>query len=91
RARDLSFTARTFSGVEAAQWGLATASAPREGLDALVQSYIDMILPNHGPTIAACKDLYRNALDRGLSSGLAYEAAAVFPIAYDGARLDAYR
>ncbi|CAB4790276.1 unannotated protein [freshwater metagenome] len=91
RARDLSFTARTFSGAEAAQWGLATASAPREGLDALVQSYIDMILPNHGPTIAACKDLYRNALDRGLSSGLAYEAAAVFPIAYDGARLDAYR
>ena len=44
RARDLSFTARTFTGSDAAAWGLAAASAPREGLDALVQGYIDQIL-----------------------------------------------
>lgn len=91
RARDISYTARTFSGTEAAQWGLALSSVPREQLDAHVQAYIEQLLPNHGPTVAACKDLYRNALDRGLASGLAYEAAAVFPIPYDGARLDAYR
>lgn len=91
RARDLSYTARTFTGAEAAQWGLALASAPKDGLDAMVKAYVEQILPNHAPTLAACKDLYRNALDRGLASGLAYEAASVYPIEYDPSRLDAYR
>ena len=36
RARELSYTARTFTGVEAAEWGLATQAVPLEELDGAV-------------------------------------------------------
>lgn len=91
RARDLSFTARTFTGVDADAWGLAAAAAPREGLDVMVQGYIDQILASHAASLAAYKDLYRVALDGGLGAGLAYEYSTTYPIPYDGARLDAFR
>ena len=91
RARDLSFTARTFTGTEAAAWGLAAASAPRAELDTMVQGYIDQVLASHAASLAAYKDLYRVALDGGLGTGLAYEYSTTYPIPYDGARLDAFR
>ena len=91
RARDLSYTARTFTGAEAARWGLVAACAPREQLDAVVQTYVEAVLANHAASLAAYKDLYRVALDRGLTDGLSYEYATTYPIPYDGARLDAYR
>jgi 1,4-dihydroxy-2-naphthoyl-CoA synthase len=91
RARDLSYTARTFTGTEAAQWGIAAASAPLADLDALVQRYVEQILANSGVAIAAYKDLYRAALDHSLGDGLRYEYGTTYLIDYDGARLDAYR
>ena len=40
RARELSYTARTFTGVEAAEWGLAVRSVPRDELDAAVDELV---------------------------------------------------
>lgn len=91
RARDLSYTARTFTGAQAAEWGIAAASAPLAELDALVGQYVEQILANSGVALAAYKDLYRAALDHGLSDGLRYEYGTTYLIPYDGARLDAYR
>ena len=91
RARDLSYTARTFSGADAAAWGIAAAAAPLAELDTLVQQYVDQILANSGVAIAAYKDLYRAALDEGLADGLRYEYGTTYLLPYDGARLDAYR
>ncbi len=91
RARDLSYTARTFTGSDAAAWGIAAGVAPLADLDTLVQQYVDRILANSGAAIAAYKDLYRAALDHGLGDGLRYEYGTTYLLPYDGARLDAYR
>ena len=64
RARDLSFTARTFSGQEAAAWGLAVSSVPLADLDAAVDELAASIVENSAGSIAAYKDLYRRAARR---------------------------
>lgn len=46
RARELSYTARTFTGVEAAAWGLAVRSVPRAELDAAVDELAGVIVGN---------------------------------------------
>jgi enoyl-CoA hydratase/carnithine racemase len=81
RARDLSFTARTFSGQEAAAWGLAVSSVPLADLDAAVADLAASIVENSAGSIAAYKDLYRRALDVGLEDGLTYEFTTSYPIA----------
>jgi enoyl-CoA hydratase/carnithine racemase len=91
RARDLSFTARTFSGSDAAAWGLAAAAVPRDELDAAVQTFLDQILANSAGSLAAYKDLYRQALDGGLRPGLGYEAATTYPIADGNDRIADFR
>ena len=80
RARELSYTARPFSGSEAAAWGLATRSVPRDDLDGAVAELAATIAANSAGSIAAYKDLYRRALDAGLTEGLAYEAETQYPI-----------
>jgi len=80
RARELSYTARTFTGLEAADWGLAMRSVPRDELDAAVSELVDTILANSAGSIAAYKDLYQAALDFDLVAGLAYEATSDYPI-----------
>ena len=80
RARELSYTARTFTGLEAAEWGLALRSVPRDELDAAVEDLVETILANSAGSIAAYKDLYRAALDFDLVAGLAYEATSDYPI-----------
>ena len=80
RARELSYTARTFTGVEAAEWGLAARSVPLAELDAAVDELVATVLANSAGSLAAYKDLYRAALDSDLGAGLTYEAAAAYPI-----------
>lgn len=59
KAKELSFTARTFLGEEAVRLGVANqAAANKEALDALVQNYAARIAANSRPTVAAIKDLY---------------------------------
>ena len=91
RARELSYTARTFTGVEAAAWGLAIRSVPRDQLDATVDELVALVLANSAGSIAAYKDLYRAALDSDLVAGLAYEATAIYPIDDTEARVADFR
>jgi enoyl-CoA hydratase len=87
RARELSYTARTFTGAEAAAWGLATQSAPLAQLDGVVAELAEAILANSAGSVAAYKDLYGHALDTTLDAGLAYEAGTTYQITDAGGRL----
>ncbi len=80
RARELSYTAQPITGSEAAAWGLATRSVPRDDLDRAVEDLASVIADNSAGSVAAYKDLYRQALDSGLTEGLAYEARTHYPI-----------
>jgi enoyl-CoA hydratase/carnithine racemase len=91
RARELSYTARTFSGVEAAAWGLATTSVPRDQLDGAVAALVEQLLRNSPGSLAAYKDLYRAALDHDLAAGLAHEAATAYAIDDTEARISSFR
>ena len=90
RARELSFTARTFTGSEALTFGLASYSVPLEELDAKVAEVAATIVANSPEAITAYKDLYRNAQDRSLSDGLAFEYATQYPMSGAGSRLDSF-
>jgi len=91
RARELSYTARTFTGADAARWGLAARSVPLAELDGAVDELLATLLANSSGSLAAYKDLYRAALDRNLAAGLAYEADAVYPITDTEARVADFR
>jgi enoyl-CoA hydratase len=91
RARELSYTAQPISGSQAAAWGLATRSVPRDDLDGAVAELASTIAENSAGSIAAYKDLYRQALDSGLTEGLAYEAATQFRIADTELRVSSFR
>jgi enoyl-CoA hydratase len=80
RARELSYTARTFTGLEAEKYGLAVRSVPLAELDATVHELVAAIAVNSAGAIAAYKDLYQKAQDRPLSHGLAYEASVDYAI-----------
>jgi enoyl-CoA hydratase len=91
RARELSYTARRFSGAEAAQWGLVTRAVPLAELDAATAEVTEALLSNSAGSLAAYKDLYRQALDGGLADGLAYEAATAFEILDTEERIASFR
>lgn len=80
RARELSFTARTFSGREAAEYGLALQAEPLVKLDRVVSDLAQQIAANSPGSIAAYKDLYRAAANKGLTDGLAYESGTHYEI-----------
>ena len=67
RARLLSYSAMTFTGVQAAEWGLASASHPLAGLDAAVDALAITIAENSKGALLAYKDLYRAADDLELA------------------------
>lgn len=91
RARLLSYTARTFSGSDAAAWGLAAASVPGDRLDATVDELVEEILSNSSDAFVAYKDLYRVAEQSDLASGLAYEATTDYSFTDTDARLSGFR
>jgi enoyl-CoA hydratase len=90
RARELSYTGRTFTGIEAAAWGLAARSVRRERLDASVAEIISEIISNSAGSIAAYKDLYRVAIDSRLDEGLAYESATSYDITDSADRIASF-
>jgi enoyl-CoA hydratase len=91
RARELSYTARTFGGADAAAWGLAVRSVPLADLDVAVAELADAIAANSAAALAAYKDLYARSLDDGLAAGLAYEAATRYPITDTDERVGSFR
>lgn len=91
RARELSYTARAFTGVEAASWGLAVRSAPAAELDAVTDDLVAAILQNSDGSLAAYKDLFAAALDNDLAGGLNYESSAIYPIEDTEERIAGFR
>jgi enoyl-CoA hydratase len=91
RARMLSYTAQTFTGTQAAAWGVVAHSVPQDELDGTVDELVASIAGNSAGSLAAYKDLYRVALERGLADGLAYEAATGYDIADTEARVASFR
>jgi enoyl-CoA hydratase/carnithine racemase len=91
RARHLSYTAATFSGTQAAEWGMAIRSVPKDRLDAAVGELISDISGNSLDSLVAYKDLYRMSLDTGLTDGLSYEASTDYRIADTEERLAGFR
>jgi enoyl-CoA hydratase/carnithine racemase len=90
-ARDLSYTARTFTGADAHRLGMVARAVPLAGLDVTVDELVTTLLANSAGSLRAYKDLYREASERPLGEGLAYEAATTFPIADTAERLADFR
>lgn len=89
RARELSFTGRTFSGVEAAEYGLAVASVPAERLDETVAGICDAIVQNSPGSLGAYKALYRGEARSARAQALEFEGGAVFSCPDAPARVEA--
>ena len=81
RAKMIAFTARTFSGRDAAEWGLAVAAPPAAELASHVDALAREIAANSAGSIAAYKDLFAAANRFGLEEGLNYEATTQYEIA----------
>ncbi len=81
KARELSYTAATFTGAEAAQWGLANAAfEDREMLEAETAKRAAAIAEASPGAIAAYKDLYRLAEQNpALEDALAEEQRRDYP------------
>lgn len=91
RARELSYTARTFSGAEAADMGMACQSVPLEELDASVEALALSIGESSTGSLAAYKDLYRAAESAGIGPGLDYEYSHDYQIDDTDERLASFR
>ena len=90
RARWLSYTSRTFSGIEAAAWGIACESAPLADLDTRTEQLVSALIENSAPAQRAYKDLYLNAQNHLLSEGLLFEYGAQYPLKGAGDRLKTF-
>jgi enoyl-CoA hydratase/carnithine racemase len=91
RARELSYTARTFTGEQAAAWGLAARAVPHAELDDALAELLGQLLANSQGSLAAYKDLYRAALDLDLVAGIAYEETAEYAISDTDERVADFR
>ncbi|MFZ4485509.1 MAG: enoyl-CoA hydratase/isomerase family protein [Candidatus Nanopelagicales bacterium] len=80
KARLLSYSAATFTGAQAQEYGIAALSSPKAELDATVVGLARDIAANSHGALMAYKDLYRAAQRLTGPEGLAYEAATTYPI-----------
>jgi enoyl-CoA hydratase/carnithine racemase len=90
-AREVSYTARTFSGAEAMDLGLVVRAVPLVELDGEVDDLVASVLANSRDSLLAYKDLYRSGAERPLTDALAYEASTTYAIADTADRLDGFR
>jgi|TARA_B100000809_G_scaffold265873_1_gene326173 enoyl-CoA hydratase len=74
KAKELSFTAQTISGIEAAKIGLVNSSYPVEELKSAVDDLIEKIIPNSGLAIGSIKKLYQFGSENTLKEGIDYES-----------------
>jgi enoyl-CoA hydratase len=90
RARELSYTARTITGQDAFDYGMASHCVPLSQLDTTVAELAETVAANSPESIAAYKDLYHHQQDLGLSHGLGFEFATHYPMGDAGGRLDGF-
>ena len=86
-AKDLSFTARTFTAKEAKEMGLVNRVVPADQLLTEVTSLAKTILKNSRESIAAIKNLYNTGMTMTLQDGLKMEAETKFTITDTNERL----
>ena len=91
KARELSYTARTFTGAEAAEMGMACQSAAADELDGVVDTMAAQIAANSAGSLRAYKDLYRSDAEANVGAGLSYEAATSYEISDTDERLAGFR
>lgn len=83
RAKELSFTGRTFSGLDAARWGLANEAFDTEAeLEAAVQDLTSKITSNSSGAVQAYKELFalgdeQRPLEEALTEEVAREFTAI--------------
>lgn len=87
KARELSYTARTFTGKQAAEWGLANYAVPLEQLDDTVKEITDGIVSCSPGAVAAFKDLYAHWLSGSVTDALKYETDTEYEITDTAERL----
>ena len=82
RARELSFTARVFTGAQALDWGIANESFESlEALDDALAATCAQITANSAEAVAAMKDLYRLAENEdGVRASLKAETTSQYSI-----------
>lgn len=90
-ARELSYTARTFTGTEAHTMGLAARVAPLDELDAQVADLVAALIANSHGSLLAYKDLYADAIDDPIAAALDSELAREYPISDSDERLASFR
>ncbi len=90
RARELSYTARTFTGREAYDFGMASHCVPLDQIDDTVAEVAASVVANSPEALAAYKDLYRNGQDRGMSEALQFEYDTQYPMSGAGERLGTF-
>jgi len=73
RAKELSFTCRTFSAEEAKDLGLVNRVVPADMLKETTIALAQQIMSNSAEAIAAIKDLYNKGMEMSLQDGLQYE------------------
>lgn len=87
KAKELSFTADTFTGVEAAEWGLANRAVPLADLDASVKEVTDKIVANSSGSMAAYKILYNKGGIKSQKDALKFEQRLEYDISDSAERL----
>ena len=90
RARELSYTARTFTGREAYDYGMASHCVPLDQLDATVAEVAAAVVANSPEAVAAYKDLYRNGQDRNMTDALQFEYDTQYPMSGAKERLGTF-
>ena len=92
RARELSFTAKTFLGHDAKDWGLANEVFDEAtDLDAALDDTCRRIVGNSADAVAAVKDLYRQSeREVGIKESLKIEGANQYAISDTAERLSTF-
>jgi enoyl-CoA hydratase len=91
RARLLSYTSRAFTGVEAAQWGLAAEAVPDDRFDDALAQLTTALAANSREALIAHKRLNAAATQLPLDEGLRFEAESRFDIADTEERIASFR
>jgi len=93
KACELSSTACTFTGTEAADTGMGMAcqSVPFEEFDQLITDLVISVGESSMESLAAYRDLYQAAEASGLDAGLGYEYSHDYEITDIDERLAGFR
>jgi enoyl-CoA hydratase len=91
RAKLLSLTSRTFTGAEAAAWGLAAEAVPADAFDAAIERLTETLTANSRESLIAHKRLAQAAARLPLEEGLRFEAETPFAIGDTEDRVKAFR